>query len=822
MIEERKVISQRMSGKSAGTVSPDSESEESQDWYQMFFDSALYGDEGQASVCMVYLQDAFCLVNEEGESVLHIAVRQDHFTYILWMLEHPSHSEATINMTNANGDTPLIVAATCGHVGVMELLLNTGLCDLAAENVQGQRATDAAYQYGNFACHRKLAEHDEIEMATTDPTEDSRGYPNAGSSSSGSDLANKYKQDCDALTPVDEGPALKELKEPALKRLKTEPGLKEERMHAENSHFTGEVFDLSNADETVSMEVLDLTGEEEDDESERNVLRWSLLDELVSPVPIADSQKSGTTRKSSHTSLLNPAQMVVVGNKQPSLDSSRSDGGNPAVDFKKSEPEEIRCWNTKILDKIHCDKLVWAKNSYYSRNAGNNSVKWNTYMPARICDNREGMYVELDGRWPIPDHLRLVEFIGAPREKPATPEKFLVEAKETLPFHENVFRHIATKSSDGNSPGKFSPQGRKSLVNPSNTGSVMKVASQQMLSFATKKGDPKRRWEINSLQNLSVMLTNCDKYTSAQAEKIDKNIRSKAEAYLAKSLEYVDQIAKNQQNLSKQRQEAEEEDAKACAASGKKRGANDSDSDGEEAMDITKFARRNSPSDDEVKLKKDTWISYTHKVFGGRIMHTRIVEVTRDKKRRLVVENGEVLGPNNQIRVLDTMPDGSFNPDPNTGSRYKALRDFKYSSGKSTKLTTIHEKAHAQAAGNKIDLGGTASSGSDSDSDSGSDGDDAPSGSGGGSDSDNNGSSTKREREEAKQPGSRSPGSSGKKKRSGSTSSTPSTSPTKKAKKTAFGNNKAVAPRLASSSLSNSDSGSDSDGYDPFLQREGL
>jgi len=108
-------------------MSPYSEHE---DWHQMFFDSAMFCDEDQASVCMLYLQDVFRLVNAEDDDILLIAAQRDYFAYISCLLEHHgSHSEATINMLNANRDTPLIVAATCGHAEIVELLLNTGsLC----------------------------------------------------------------------------------------------------------------------------------------------------------------------------------------------------------------------------------------------------------------------------------------------------------------------------------------------------------------------------------------------------------------------------------------------------------------------------------------------------------------------------------------------------------------------------------------------------------------------------------------------------------------------------------------------------------------------
>ena len=495
---------------------------------------------------------------------------------------------------------------------------------------------------------------------------------------------------------------------------------------------------------------------------------------------------------------------------------------------KVAVPRDNEFWDTKIQDKIHPDNLVWARNHYYSNKSAKTKGKfsnWTTFMPARVCDNSEGMYVELNGQWPIPDNLRLIEFINAPKEHPKIPEKFLVEASDIIPFHENVNRcRLSPANSPASSPGRKS----KFLVNATSVSAgskMMKTQVQTMLNFSNKsKKGSLRSWNVNGFMNLQHLLGHCGHYTSDQAAEMEKGILRKAENYLTRSLQHADQIEKNKVALFKQRQEEEEQDARDVAArkgngKGKGKGDDSAGSDGkEEQLDITKFARKDLSGESKLKLVKDMWISYTHKIFK-KTMYTRIVEVTKDKKRRLIVENGEVLGPNYQVRLLETLPDGTYNGDSSTGSSYKALREFKYKSGRSTKLTTIHEKAMVRASGNKIKLGGNGAgaaggNGSGSESGSGSDG------SGSLSDSDGNGDGDSDAGEEEvgklEEGGKSSTAAAAGKKRgaanmstSSSVSSIPSSpSPQKRSKETK------LVSTSTSSNLSNSDS--DSDDYDLF------
>ncbi len=413
-----------------------------------------------------------------------------------------------------------------------------------------------------------------------------------------------------------------------------------------------------------------------------------LLDELLAAPIIKTVPKEEMIDTQSQT------QDSQASNDDGWLDGNSGNGVGSFLKNKKGPPE---LWDTTIQKRVHPDNLVWARNNYYSMK-GMKRNHGHPWFPARVCEDHEAMYIKLEKwQWPIPQDLRLIEFIDIPKQDPATPEKFLVSVNEIIPYYENVQVHIhnAHSNSQANSPN--SKNGTSSSSNSKKSspsvGSVMHKAAQQVLSFSvkSKEKNPRRRWNIDSIQCMGALLANCNRYSTEDARFIEDSILKKSAKYLHESLAYSDNIIVKQAEAKKEAATAEEqaEDGEECSSSSDE--------------DITEYGRRDLTDEKKVRLEYDQWICYTHKIFK-KTMYTRIVEVTRDKNQRLIVENGEILEAKDQIRILDTQLDGKYNV--NKGSSYKALKEYKYKSGRSKVLESLHARAAARAHNDMIDIGG--------------------------------------------------------------------------------------------------------------------
>jgi len=343
---------------------------------------------------------------------------------------------------------------------------------------------------------------------------------------------------------------------------------------------------------------------------------------------------------------------------------------------KEKERNHIEFWDTKITN-VHPSKLVWAKNNYYTSKQ-NRAVNW---FPARICEEHEGQYLALDD-WPIPEDMVLVEFLGIPKREPVTPQKYLVQKTYTVPFHADV--RGGGGGGGGGSPGQKRKQ-QQSMLNFATATTINSAADR----------DSKRHWNSNSVENMINFLGFLK--TQTQCKLIEANIMSKARQYLSACLAYADSmeakaLAEEAQELQK-RQIAEENDEHAVGASSS-----------DESIDFSKYARQGLKAEKHVKIVPDTWLSYTHKLFKMK-KFTRVVEVkAKGADPRVIVENGDILDSMYQVRVMQTLPDGTC--DKEAGYSYKALREYKFKVGRSKKLKDLHDRVDAYAANHKLDVGG--------------------------------------------------------------------------------------------------------------------
>ena len=93
-------------------------------------------------------------------------------------------------------------------------------------------------------------------------------------------------------------------------------------------------------------------------------------------------------------------------------------------------------------------------------------------------------------------------------------------------------------------------------------------------------------------------------------------------------------------------------------------------------------------------------------------MYTRVVQIKaptnahsgRKEKSPLVVENGEVLTLEDEIRRLATVPDGPRKGlyDKNKGTRYYPIGTWKMQVGKDITLRTIHQAGASLGQRNKL------------------------------------------------------------------------------------------------------------------------
>jgi len=281
--------------------------------------------------------------------------------------------------------------------------------------------------------------------------------------------------------------------------------------------------------------------------------------------------------------------------------------------------------------------------------------------------------------WPIPADKVLVEFLGVPKREPVSPQKFLVPRVNTVPYHADV-----------RGGGRGSPQKQKQ--------------QQSMLAFTTATTanskadhDNKRKWNTNSHQNMIDFLGFMK--SAVQAKLIETHIMTLARSYLADSLAYVGcmeaKAAAEEEERERKRQIADEAAEHMVAYS--------SDDD---SVDFEKYANQGLKKNEKhVKIGPNTWLCYTHKLFAQMKKYTRVVEVRPESADiRLVVENGDVLDPTYQVRVMQANLDGTCDKD--NGYSYKALRQYKFKVGVSKTLKDLHDRVSEHAASHKLDVGG--------------------------------------------------------------------------------------------------------------------
>jgi hypothetical protein len=419
-----------------------------------------------------------------------------------------------------------------------------------------------------------------------------------------------------------------------------------------------------------------------------NIIPMDLLDLLLAAPPKSESPEKD----------VEDLALKISDSQESSQDMGGSwiQGGSGKED-ESSKKVNIEFWDTKIKPRVHPDRLVWAKNNWYSGKKFESKTVAR-YFPARVCDDDEGMYLKIE--WPIPSHLRLIEFINIPKNNPATPEKLLVDIKDIIPFHEN------TRNNKSNTPPKSS-----SSSSPSNkrdcASTLMSKSNQTMLNFSVKSNKPSNKlWNINSIQNMKSLLSIY--YPRNQDQIIENAILKKSNEYLETSLNYLDEIEKFQFNekrriaaeIKEMMEESQPDSLDAIS----------NDDDDNSISDMNQYARSNETiaKEKNLLLSCDQWICYQHKLFK-KLMYTRIVEINKlNNKYHLIVENGEILGSNDQIRILNTKFDhnGITTYDDENGSSYKSICEYKAKKGKSKTLKTLHESAaiHAKEGG-MIELG---------------------------------------------------------------------------------------------------------------------
>jgi hypothetical protein len=415
-----------------------------------------------------------------------------------------------------------------------------------------------------------------------------------------------------------------------------------------------------------------------------------LLDSLLSYDTI-DVSESATKSQGDATS----AEVDDAAAKEdPEISSQDQAWLTSGPDKKSASNVTVEFWDTKIQAKIHPSKLVWAKNNYFKGNGGTTN-----HFPARICDDHEGMYLSLD-EWPIPEDKRLVEFLSIPKRHPSTPQKLVVMWKDIVPYHARVSRKSL-------SPVK--PQ-MQMHSGGSSSSSVMKAAQAQveselerkqqssMLTFTTSsKRDPLRQWNLDSMENMTSFIY--AHYSKVNGSAVERAIKKKAEAYLKASLAYAeetDNIARQAEEELLAKRERDEEDKN------NNEGGRDSSSD--DGIDIATFARQDLDDEAHIRIRPGSWLAYTHKIFK-KIMYTRVVQVKSKKENMpLVCENGEVFGPSDQVRVMNTLEDGSC--DKAEGSSYKQLSAYRFKKGKCKTLLSLHESSAESSKNDKLDLGG--------------------------------------------------------------------------------------------------------------------
>lgn len=144
---------------------------------QDLFDCARYGEleELQAELARLSLQTAASIIDENGNTLLHMAAANGHLhiaTHLLSTL-NPTDIFAFVRAKNSAGNTALHWAALNKHLEVVTELLKTG-AEVGAENEAGHTAIYEAEQRGHedvvreLVMQMELQQHDNYESRATD------------------------------------------------------------------------------------------------------------------------------------------------------------------------------------------------------------------------------------------------------------------------------------------------------------------------------------------------------------------------------------------------------------------------------------------------------------------------------------------------------------------------------------------------------------------------------------------------------------------------------------------------------------------------------
>ncbi len=143
---------------------------------------------------------------------------------------------------------------------------------------------------------------------------------------------------------------------------------------------------------------------------------------------------------------------------------------------KKAHKSLIECFNTEIPKELDPSNLVWAKNDRFSNKALKvKNSGYRNWFPARLCEEQEGMFLDLGEDWPIPSDKRLVEWININKEEPVNKQKEVRFAKDIIPYCDDVCE-VRTSA---NSPKSLanSPKDRRKSVEKDNNEKTPASAS---------------------------------------------------------------------------------------------------------------------------------------------------------------------------------------------------------------------------------------------------------------------------------------------------------------------------------------------------------
>jgi ankyrin repeat protein len=91
--------------------------------------------------------------NNDGDTALHLAIRNGHFKIATELLKH---KEISVNASNKNGDSALFMSIMMGNLDVIQELLKHEELDMVAKTKSGDTALCVARKCGNEKIIRLL------------------------------------------------------------------------------------------------------------------------------------------------------------------------------------------------------------------------------------------------------------------------------------------------------------------------------------------------------------------------------------------------------------------------------------------------------------------------------------------------------------------------------------------------------------------------------------------------------------------------------------------------------------------------------------------